>query len=110
MLEVSDAKPEVAVQDVEYRRLLGYPKDHPLTDRARELSDWARAWYRNHGRPWLYARQASGLALADGRVTIAATTFVSPRLHDSLAEAEADSAALVAVRAGRECEEEAHRL
>ena len=110
MLEVSDAKPEVVVQDVEYRRLLGYPKDHPLTDRARELSDWARAWYRNHGRPWLYARQASGLALADGRVTIEATTFVSPRLHGSLAEAEADSAALVAVSAGRECEEEAHRL
>lgn len=110
MLEVSDAAPDVAVQDVEYRRLLGYPKDHPLTDRALELSDWARAWYREHGRPWMYARQAAGLALADGRVTIETTTFVSPRLYGSLAEAEADSTVLVAVSAGRECEEEAHRL
>jgi hypothetical protein len=110
MLEVSDAQPGVAVQDAEYRRLLGYPKDHRLTDRALELSDWARAWYREHGRPWLYARQAAGLAVAGGRVTIEETTFVSTRLHGSLAEAEAESVALVAVSAGPECEAEAHRL
>ena len=110
MLEVGDAKPDVVVQDVEYCRLLGYPKDHPLTDRALELSDWARTWYREHGRPWLYARQAAGLALAGGRVAIEETTFVSTRLHGSLAEAEAESVALVAVSAGRECEEEEHRL
>jgi hypothetical protein len=110
LLEVSDAAPDVAVQGVEYRRLLGYPKDHPLTDRAKELNDWARAWYREHGRPWLYARQADGLDVAGGRVIVEGTTFVSPRLAGALYEAGADSAALVAVSAGRECEEEARRL
>jgi hypothetical protein len=109
-LEVSDPAPDVAVQGVEYRRLLGYPKDHPLTERAKELNDWARAWYREHGRPWLYARQAADLAFAGGRVTIEATTFISPRLAGALYEAGAESVALVAVSAGRECEDEARRL
>ena len=110
LFEVVDAAPDVAVQGVEYRRLLGYPKDHSLTDRAKELNDWARGWYREHGRPWLYARQAAGLAVAGDRITVEETTFVSPRLAGSLYEAGADSVALVAVSAGPECEAEAHRL
>lgn len=110
LLELSDASPEVAVQEVEYRRLLGYPRDHELSGRALELADWARGWYAERGRPWWYARQAAGLALKDGRVTIEAMTFTSSRLHDQLREAGASSAALVAVGAGAECEEEARRL
>ena len=108
-LELSDPRPAVHVQEVEYRRLLGYPRDHELTGRALELADWAREWYDAHGRPWWYARQAP-VALEDGRVRIESASFASSRLYESLAEAGAGSALLVAVGAGDECELEARRL
>ena len=111
LLELADPRPAFEVQEVEYRRLLGYPKDHELTGRALELSDWARAWYAEHGRPWWYARQAARLELGEGaRVTIEGETFVSPRLRGQLAEAGATSAVLVAVGAGKACELQARRL
>ena len=78
MLEVADPKPEVAVQEAEYRRLLGYPRDHELAGRALELAEGARAWYATHGRPWWYARQAA-LALEGGRVVCLLYTSPSPR-------------------------------
>lgn len=110
LLELSDSEPEVAVQEAEYRRLLGVPHDHPLSERAVELAAGARAWYAEFGRPWLYARQAARVALAGGAVGIDTATFRSRRLHEALVEAGADSAVLVAVSAGRALEERAHRL
>jgi hypothetical protein len=110
LLELADPGPEVAVQEVEYRRLLGVPRDHELSERATELASEARAWYAEHGRPWLYARQAASLALGEGAVRIETAAFRSRRLHDTLAEAGAGSAVLVAVSAGRALEERAHRL
>ena len=107
--ELSDPQPEVRVLEAEYRRLLGYPKDHELTGRALELAEWARDWYAAHGRPWWYARRAP-LALEDGRVGIESASFASSRLYESLLEAGADSAMLVAVGAGAECETESRRL
>jgi hypothetical protein len=108
-LELSDPHPEVRVPEAEYRRLLGYPKDHVLTGRALELADWARDWYAAHGRPWWYARQAP-LALEEGRVRIASETFVSARLHELLLAAGAEWVMLVAVAAGDTCERESRRL
>jgi hypothetical protein len=111
LLELADPAPAVAVQETEYRRLLGYPRDHEVSGRAAELMAWARRWYAERGRPWWYARQAERLTVAaDGRVEIEGTAFDAPRLRDQLAEAEATSALLVAVGAGRACEEEARRL
>ncbi len=108
-LELSDPRPEVRVLEAEYRRLLGYPKDHELTGRALELAEWARGWYAEHGRPWWFARQADA-ALADGQVRIESVSFASPRLYESLSEAGAESVMLVAVGAGAECEAESRRL
>jgi len=110
LLELSDPHPEVVVQEAEYRRLLGVPRDHPLSERAVELVAEARRWYAEHGRPWLYARQAGGLALAEGAVMIETAAFRSRRLHEVLVDAGADSAVLVAVSAGRALEERAHQL
>lgn len=112
LLELADPAPAVAVQEAEYRRLLGYPRDHEVAGRAAELMAWARRWYAERGRPWWYARQAERLtvAAAGGRVEIEGAAFVAPRLSDQLAEAGATSALLVAVGAGRACEEEARRL
>ena len=92
-------------------RLLGYPRGYVLEGRARELADWARDWYAKHGRPWVYARQVE--QLRDRRTTRSASTacaFTSERLQNTLQQAEAHSAILVAVSAGPEAEEEAQRL
>lgn len=110
MLELIEIGPAVEVQEAEYRRLLGYPADHEVTGRSAELAEWARAWYREHGRPWWYVRQVERLATGDGVVTIDGTTFRSLRLSRMMADARADSGALLAVTAGPECEREARRL
>ena len=76
----------------------------------RELADAARQWYAENGRPWFYARQINALELADGKLRVGGTEFSSQQLHDQFVEAQADSAVLVAVSAGKECEERAQQL
>jgi hypothetical protein len=58
-----DTPPAVDVDVAEYARLLGFPRGHTLDGRALELADWARAWYAEHGRPWVHARQVDTLAI-----------------------------------------------
>jgi len=109
MMEMIDTAPVVSVQASEYRRLLGYPRDHEPGDRARELMDWAINWYGFHGRPWLYAREAPvGPALPPTQATqIEGAIFESAALQSTLQKCHA--AFLVAVSAGPELEEEACR-
>ena len=45
MIELVDTLPDINVQPAEYKRLLGYPRDHVLTGRERELAEQARGWY-----------------------------------------------------------------
>lgn len=110
MFELIETSPLMDVQGSEYQRLLGYPKDHVLDGRARELADSARDWFSAHGRPWIYAREIGALELRNDKVLIGGTEFSSKRLHGIFAEAQAYSAVLVAVSAGKECEERAHEL
>ena len=110
MIEIVDASPNVHVDPAEYRRLLGYPRDHIIGEQAQELADAAREWYRQHGRPWLYARQVDRLDVEDARIAIDGAAFTSQRLAAMLRQAEAHSAFLVAVSAGPEAEEQARRL
>jgi hypothetical protein len=109
IIEVLDTRPPVNVQESEYRRLLGYPKDHVPGDRAQELSAWARRWYAEHGQPWVYLREAD-LQMAGDGLQIDGMEFRSQQLHDHLRQAQARRAMLVAVSAGRSCEEHARRL
>jgi hypothetical protein len=109
MTELSTT-PEVDVQLAEYTRLLGYPRGWVLDGRARELADWARTWYRSHGRPWMYAREAQALDVCEESVAIEGCSFGSGRLRTVLRRAGAHSVLLVAVSAGPELEAEAHRL
>lgn len=108
-LAIAGSPATVDVAPDEYTRLLGYPRGHVLEGRASELADWARAWYAEHGRPWFYARQADSFALSDGALSIDGVPFASPRLRQTLEQAEAHSVLLVAVSAGPELEEEAQR-
>jgi hypothetical protein len=110
MMELCDTAPPIDVDPAEYARLLGYPKGHALSGRARELADAARAWFAQHGRPWLYARQCNSVSIANGRITLENAAFASPRLEQTLISAQASSAFLVAVSAGPEAEAEAQRL
>jgi hypothetical protein len=110
MIELVDTLPDINVQPAEYKRLLGYPRDRVLSGRARELAEQARAWYAQHGRPWVYARQVENVAFDNGSIKIDGTSFVSKRLQSTLQQAEADGVVVVAVSAGPEIEAEAQRL
>src|SRR5688572_13193070 len=108
-IELLDTRPVVEVQTSEYWRLLGYPRGHEPSERARELAHWAREWYAEHGRPWVYLRE-SDLVVGPDRLTFDGVEFRSRTLQEQLLTAGAQGAALVAVSAGRACEEHARQL
>jgi hypothetical protein len=110
MIEIVDSAPDVQVDPAEYHRLLGYPRDHELSERALELAAWASDWYRQYGRPWIYARQVDRLNIEGPQISIDGVSFASQRLAVTLRQAEAHSAFLVAVGAGAEAEQQAHKL
>jgi hypothetical protein len=110
MFEVLDTQPDVQVQESEYKRLLGYPEHHPLSGRALELARWARDWYGQHGRPWVYACETGAFELMNRSLSIQGREFASKHLHDQFAQAEAANGIMVVVSAGSECEETARRL
>jgi hypothetical protein len=110
MFEFIDTRLEVNVQESEYKRLLGYPDQYALDGRAKELADWARQWYWENGKPWIYVRQIGALKMENGQLRINGTDFTSKRLYDQLVGAQIDTAMLLAVSAGKECEEMAQRL
>jgi hypothetical protein len=110
MFELTDTHPDSNVQESEYKRLLGFPGDHVLEGRSRELADKTRQWYAKNGRPWIYARQIEGLELAGERLHIDGAVFSSRQLHDNFNAAQVHNAMLAAVSAGGECEEKAREL
>src|ERR1039458_1768581 len=89
MIQIIDTSPDVQVDPAEYQRLLGYPRDHAMSERARELAAAAREWYWQHGRPWFYARQVERLEIEGGRMRIDGVPFSSQRLAVTLRQAEA---------------------
>jgi hypothetical protein len=115
MMEWSETHPEVDLETAEYQRLLGYPRGYVMDGRSRELADWAREWYAEHGRPWVYAREAEsvgtdGTPVGGSSVNIDGTRFHSGALHRRFEKAEAGGAVLAAVSAGPEIEREAQKL
>jgi len=110
MFEWIETSPLLDVPEAEYSRLLGYPRKHTLDGRARELADAARAWYSANGRPWIYAREISAVELRNGTLSLGRQQFASRRLHDFFASASVQAAVVVAVSAGKECEESAGQL
>lgn len=102
-MELFDALPDVNVPAAEYVRLLGYPRGWQLEGRARELADFARAWYARHGRPWIALRRVD-FSVADGAVVLEGERFEAPPLAATLSSSAADGVALAAVSAGPEIE------
>jgi hypothetical protein len=110
IFERIDTRPDVAVQDSEYKRLLGYPPGHLLEGRAMELATQTREWYNQNGKPWIYARHTDQVEVQDGKVIIERNVFSSTTLAKKLRQASADSVVLAAVCAGKNCEEAAQEL
>jgi hypothetical protein len=110
MFSLIDSNPHVEIQDAEYQRLLGYPKNYLLEGRARELADEAAAWFSKNGRPWICEREIAPVELGNGNARLGGVEFSSKKLREILFEADAHSALLVAVSAGKECEEHAREL
>jgi hypothetical protein len=106
---ICDTSPDTNVQSAEFQRLLGYPRDLELEERALELSNDARSWYAEHGRPWIFARRAETLDIGGDAIVIDGVSFRSPRFLNALRDARAESVVLVAVSAGEEVEHEAER-
>jgi hypothetical protein len=109
MFEFADTRPQLNVQQSEYARLLGYPGQDEMGERARELADRARRWYAEHGWPWIFARGAGGLEIAANKIRLGGAEFCSDNLQAQFLNAEAHDAVLVAVSAGKECEEQARQ-
>jgi hypothetical protein len=110
MFSLVETNPTVEIQESEYQRLLGYPKNYLLEGRALELANEAQAWFSKHGRPWICAREIPALELKGGSACIGGIEFSSRKLREILSEARAHSSLLVAVSAGKECEEHARQL
>lgn len=58
------------VDPVEFNRLLGMPHHRPLEGLLAERAEWARAWYAEHGRPYLIARRHDIEAFEEGAVLL----------------------------------------
>jgi hypothetical protein len=110
VIELVDTLPDVNVQPTEYKRLLGLPADYVMTGRTRELADNARAWYVEHGRPWLYARDCERVNVDGAKIVVDGVPFSSSPLVKMFDVAAADGAILAAVSAGPELEREAQSL
>lgn len=109
MRESIDTHPVFTVRDAEYFRLLGYPRGQAPGERALELAAWARDWYLANGRPWTYIRRVELLATNETLI-LDGLSFDSAQLQQHLARHNAQAAMLLAVSAGRECEEHARQL
>ena len=108
-IELSSSLSSLSVQEEEYMRLLGFPRGWVLEGRSRELADWARDWYAQHGRPWMYARQAEQVEIAGDLILSMECGSPAGGSGPRLQDAEAHGVILVAVGAGPEAEEEARR-
>jgi len=108
-MEFFEPAPAVHVATAEYTRLLGFPRGHELDGRALELAEWARRWYADHGRPWVFARESHTLEIEPDALRVDGVRFRSDRLRRTLDQAGAHSVVLVAVSAGPEIEQQAHR-
>ena len=110
MNELIDTRPDINVLEAEYKRLLGYPNNYKLEGRARMLADWARQWYNENAKPWIYALQIDNLDFTSDNLKIDNTEFLSKRLRKQFLQAGVHSAMLLVVSAGSECEEMARKL
>ncbi len=109
MIEFLDTEPDVRVDEAEYIRLLGFPREYVLEGRALELANWAPEWYRAHGRPWIYARRSARFATGPDSIQVDGVTLKSEHVRRMLERAGAHMVMITAVSAGPEIDERAQQ-
>jgi len=110
VIHILDTSPDVDVEEAEFVRLLGYPPGRELEGRVAELAAWARAWYAEHGRPWVFVCGTEDVRVRADEVAIEGVVFTPARLRSLLLQSDAHAVALAAVSAGPELEAESARL
>jgi hypothetical protein len=110
MKEIINSNPDFDIKKDEYIRLLGYPPNYRLEGRSKELVNWARNCYNENGKPWIYAVPAKTLDTSNGKLLINNIEFSSKKLLKQLKDSDSQSAMLVAVSAGTECENKTREL
>lgn len=106
--EITELNPQINIIDAEYNRLLGYPPNHKIDGRAKQLKIKTAQWYNKYGHPWYYARQMDNIQLLEKSFTLNGIEFECKRLRDSFERAGTTRVFVVAASAGKECEEQAH--
>jgi hypothetical protein len=104
-----DPHPVITVAEADFLRALGFPTGHAPSERVTALARQTRKWFERNGRPWVFARRAGLLTLSKNHSEIEDVIFRSARLTKRFTKAEAVSAILAVVCAGREIEIEAQR-
>ena len=100
-----------AVPEREYLRLLGLPRGRALEGDLRERADGARAWYAEHGQPFVAARRVGVAGLGPAAVRLdTGTIFESVPLAQRLRDGEAHALVALAASAGPEVADETRRL
>lgn len=95
------------VSDAEFKRLLQVPADFVFTDQMAEQDAWVRAWYSEHGRPWLWASDVETCSVAGEVTTVGGQELTSRELARRFRQAH--GAVVVGASAGPEAEAEAAR-
>lgn len=110
MLEYLDTSPDINVPEAEYKRLLGYPADHDVGDRVRELMEETRRWYNENGSPWVYVRHIDSFELHHDHFFMSEVRFSAQRFIAQMRETMGESVVAVVASAGKNCEGRARQL
>ena len=68
------------VDELEFKRLLGYPMDHSIDDPSVTLMKQTREWYNKHGNPFTHLKLVEMTPLDEGTVLLEGHVFHSKRL------------------------------
>jgi len=99
-----------AVGERELLRLLGLPRGRELEGELRDRADAARAWYADHGRPFVAIRRVGVQDVASTSVTLAdGSELRSAGLALGLRATQGHAVLVLAVSAGREVAAEVAR-
>jgi hypothetical protein len=110
-LQVAASDIAAEVTEREYLRLLGWPRGRALSEELSERAQGARAWYAEHGRPFVATRRIAVHEIGPGDVRLeSCDVLTSEELAGRLRSGEAHALVVVAVTAGREVADEAARL
>jgi len=89
----------ISVADERFFRRLGYPSDYDPPMHVEEIMDWTRAWYSEHGNPWVGFTELT-IRLEEEKLFFNNVLIVSPKLFKRYKKHSVQKAILVASTAG----------